>query len=119
MTAFAPRGNTEIIGICDEASRIEQLGEDHIRGLAEGLNAGLRAYHDLKYSTFNFCLYSAPFGEGHPDDFRVYASLVSRQSLVEDYRSDDYFLQKMLGTEILVDSPEEIAKRLRDQEDDQ
>jgi galactose-1-phosphate uridylyltransferase len=112
LTAFAPRGNNEIQGICAGASDLNQLTKDHIQGLAEGLSRGLRAYHSIKLSTFNFALYSAPIGED-TDSFRVHLSLISRQSVVENYRCDDYFLQKMLGAEILVDSPEQIAELVR------
>jgi galactose-1-phosphate uridylyltransferase len=113
LAAWAPRGNTELIGVCAGVSRIEDVTDDHIAGLAAGLARGLRAYGRLGYSTFNFAVYSGPSDE--PDGaFSVYASLVSRQSYVENYRCDDYFLQKMLGTEVVVDSPEQVAALARD-----
>lgn len=108
LTAFAPRGNNEVLGICEEATDLTELSDAHVAGLAAGLSRGLAAYYQLKMSTFNFAIYSAPMGGGH-DEHRVHASLVSRQSVVENYRCDDYFLQKMLGAEILVDTPEAIA----------
>ncbi len=114
LAAFAPRGNTELQGICAEVAHLTELKADHLGGLAAGLSQGLSAYHSLGYSTFNFCLYSAPLGLD-ADRFRVYASLISRQSVVEDYRCDDYFLQKMLGTEIVIDTPEQIAELVRRQ----
>ncbi len=112
LTPFAPRGNNEVVGICDGASDLTQLSDAHIEGLAAGLSRGLACYHELKMSTFNFALFSAPTGRGG-DAFRVFSSLVTRQSVVENYRCDDYFLQKMLGAEILVDSPEQIAQMMR------
>lgn len=108
MAAFAPRGNTELFGVCTDVTHLHQLDEQHIDGIAQGLSQGLRAYHSLGYSTFNFSIHGAPVGDSG-DSFRVNCSLVSRQSLVENYRCDDYFLQKMLGTEILVDAPEAVA----------
>lgn len=112
LTPFAPRGNNEIMGICDEASDLTRLTDAHVEGLARGLSRGLACYHGLKMSTFNFALYSAPTGQAK-DAFRVFLSMVTRQSVVENYRCDDYFLQKMLGAEILVDSPERIASLVR------
>ncbi len=113
LSAFAPRGNNELLGICTGATELTELADEHIAGLAAGLNRGLRAYRQLKMSTFNFCIYSAPLGHREREAYRVYVSLVSRQSVVESYRCDDYFLQKMLGTEILVDSPEDVAELVR------
>ncbi|MEW6073333.1 MAG: hypothetical protein AB1726_12180 [Planctomycetota bacterium] len=112
LAAFAPRGNTELLGICAGAAHPTTLTPDHVAGLAAGLAQGLRAYGALRYSTFNLCVYGAPLGADE-EAFRVYASLVSRQSVVESYRCDDYFLQKMLGTEIVVDSPEHVAGLVR------
>lgn len=115
ITPFAPRGNTEVLGVCADVAHLDDLNEAQIAAIAEGLSRGLRAYAALKYSTFNICLYSAPTGQD-AESMRVYVSLVSRQSVVEHYRCDDYFLQKMLGTEILVDSPEEVATIVRELE---
>jgi galactose-1-phosphate uridylyltransferase len=112
IAAFAPRGNNEVQGVCEGARDLTELDDEHVAGLAAGLSRGLTAYHRLKLSTFNFAIYSAPVGGEH-DEFRVYASLVSRQSVVENYRCDDYFLQKMLGAEVLVDPPETIAALVR------
>lgn len=112
LSAFAPRGNNEVVGVCPSARELAALTDGEVRGLAEGLSAALRVYAGMRLSTFNFCLYGAPIGEAS-EASRVYLSAVSRQSVVPDYRCDDYFLQKMLGTEILVDSPEELASLLR------
>ena len=113
LTAWAPRGNSELLAVCDGAASIVDLDEEHVAGLAAGLARGLRTYRGLKFSTFNFALYGAPVGS-EDGSFRVHASLVSRQSVVEHYRCDDYFLQKMLGSEIVIDTPEEIAALARD-----
>jgi galactose-1-phosphate uridylyltransferase len=113
LAPFAPRGNTEVFGVCAEVAHLCDLSDAHIAAIAEGLSRGLSAYASLKYSTFNFCIYAAPQGLDH-DTMRVNVSLVSRQSVGENYRCDDYFLQKMLGTEILIDPPEEVAAIVRE-----
>jgi hypothetical protein len=35
--------------------------------------------------------------------------MISRQNLYPNYRNDDYFLQKLLQTELIINLPEEIA----------
>jgi UDPglucose--hexose-1-phosphate uridylyltransferase len=112
LAAFAPRGNNEVQGHCEGASDVAALTDDHVAGLAEGLSAVLRVYAGLKLSTFNFCIYGAEVGMDR-GSMGAYLSVVSRQSVVRNYRCDDYFLQKMLGTEILVDPPERIAELVR------
>jgi hypothetical protein len=39
--------------------------------------------------------------------------MVNRQNLSAAYRNDDYFLQKLLDTDLVVTPPEELAGRLR------
>ena len=111
MAAFAPRGNTELIGVCDGVERLTELTSEHLEGLAQGLAQGLRTYRSLGYSTFNLAITGAP--EGEAAGARVTASLVSRQSVVAHYRCDDFFLQKMLGAEILIEPPERVAELTR------
>ncbi len=48
-------------------------------------------------------------GEGHRCVFKI----VSRQNLYPNYRNDDYFLQKMLQTELIFNSPEDLAGQLK------
>lgn len=112
LTPFAPRGNLEVLGICADAERLTDLGDAHVAALAAGLSDALRHYHAQRYSTFNFAIYSAPLDAARGTT-RVYVSLVARQSVADLYRCDDYFLQKMLGTELVIDSPEQVAERLR------
>jgi galactose-1-phosphate uridylyltransferase len=112
LTPFAPRGNVEVLGVCADAEKLTDLGDGHVRALAAGLSGVLRHYHGLRYSTFNLCIYSAPL-DAERGTTRVYVSVVSRQSVADLYRCDDYFLQKMLGTEIVIDAPEAVAGALR------
>jgi hypothetical protein len=46
-------------------------------------------------------------GEGH----RCVLKIINRQNLYPNYRNDDYFLQKMLQTELIITQPEELAGR--------
>ena len=63
-------------------------------------------------STFNFSIYSGRFGAGD-DSFRCFLRVVSRQNVYANYRTDDYFLQKMLRNELILTPPEVLASTLR------
>jgi hypothetical protein len=39
--------------------------------------------------------------------------IISRQNVYENYRTDDYFLQKLLRNELILTTPEALAKNLR------
>ncbi|MBF0506921.1 MAG: hypothetical protein HQL09_08795 [Nitrospirae bacterium] len=41
------------------------------------------------------------------------SKIISRQNLYPDYRNDDYFLQKLLHSELIINLPEELAFKLR------
>ena len=45
--------------------------------------------------------------------FRCMLKIITRQNLYPNYRNDDYFLQKLLQSELIINSPEEIADALR------
>ena len=64
-------------------------------------------------STFNFTLYSGPLG-AHDEAFRCFLRVISRQNVYENYRTDDYFLQKLLRNELILTPPETLAASLRD-----
>jgi len=38
---------------------------------------------------------------------------VNRQNLYPNYRNDDYFLQKLLQTELILNLPEDLASEAR------
>jgi len=63
-------------------------------------------------SAFNFTLGGGPLAAsaaGHAVTLRI----VARSAFKYEYRTDDYFLQKQLGGELIFITPEEIAATLR------
>lgn len=54
-----------------------------------------------------------PFLKDKAKVFCVF-KIVNRQNLYPNYRNDDYFLQKLLHSELVITPPEELASRLRD-----
>jgi UDPglucose--hexose-1-phosphate uridylyltransferase len=62
--------------------------------------------------SFNYALYSVRQNSS-TEGSRCVFKIISRQNLYPNYRNDDYFLQKMLQTELIFDPPEELAGKLR------
>ena len=112
LTSFSPLGTNEVLGILCGRRDFLEMDEEDLRGLAEGLSQILKAYDSMGISTFNFSIYSGRFGAGD-DSFRCFLRVVSRQNVYANYRTDDYFLQKMLRNELILTPPEVLASTLR------
>lgn len=113
ITAFSPQGTNEVLGILTGKREFLEMDTRDFFDLAEGLAAVLQGYATLGLSTFNFALYSGPVGAGD-DSFRCLLRIISRQNFYENYRTDDYFLQKLLRNEIILFTPEKLATGLRE-----
>lgn len=113
ITAFSPQGTNEVLGILTGKREFLEMAPQDFSDLAEGLSAVLQGYATLGLSTFNFTLYSGPVGAG-VDAFRCFLRVISRQNLYENYRTDDYFLQKLLRNEIILSTPENLVSSLRE-----
>jgi len=112
LVPFAPLGNREINAVVPDAPRVSALGAEQVTALATGLSGVLAWYERVGLSAFNFMLSGGPLAgadPGHPVVLRVIARSASRP----DYRTDDYFLQKQLGSELIFETPEAIAATLR------
>ncbi len=112
MTAFSPLGSNEIMAVHETESDFAFLSDADIRDLATGISKVLAFYEGLGHLSFNYTLYASrqpQAGEGH----RCLLKIINRQNLYPNYRNDDYFLQKMLQSELIVNLPEELAPRLR------
>ncbi|MBW2368357.1 MAG: hypothetical protein JRH15_10760 [Deltaproteobacteria bacterium] len=108
LAAFSPEGTNEVLGVMPERTRFTELSESDLSGLSEGLVRVLKGYADMGISTFNFAVYSGPMGESDPS-FRCMIRIISRQNVYENYRTDDYFLQKLLRNELILTPPEKLA----------
>lgn len=112
VASFAPQGTNEVLGILPGRRSFLDLDEPALEGLADGIARVLRGYASLKVSTFNFSLYSGPL-RARDDAFCCLLRIVSRQNVYENYRTDDYFLQKLLRNELILTLPEALASALR------
>jgi UDPglucose--hexose-1-phosphate uridylyltransferase len=112
ITSFSPQGANEILGIVADKRDFLEMGDQDFSALAQGLSAIFRGYGNMGISTFNFTLYSGPLGT-RDEAFRCFLRVISRQNVYENYRTDDYFLQKLLRNELILNPPEALATSLR------
>jgi galactose-1-phosphate uridylyltransferase len=112
LAPFAPAGAREALAVAPAIPRLAELEDEHVAALAYGLNRILTWYEDEGLSAFNFTLYGGPLGDGG-GGFPVVLRVIARTAFKQDYRTDDYFLQKQLGGELMFAAPEEMAARLR------
>ncbi|MFX0206304.1 MAG: hypothetical protein ACFFDT_09970 [Candidatus Hodarchaeota archaeon] len=111
LTSFAPIGNHEIVAIVKEASNFQEIALDTLEELGKGMARILKYYEDKGISTYNFSFYSGPL-LNRVDSFRCVFRIISRPNIYQNYRNDDYFLQKLLGSEIVILWPEDLAKEV-------
>jgi UDPglucose--hexose-1-phosphate uridylyltransferase len=112
IAAFSPMGSNEITAIHEGEQDVCSLTETDVADLCRGITKALLLYEHLGLLPFNYALYSVRQGAGTAGG-RCIFKIISRQNLYSNYRNDDYFLQKMLQTELIFNTPEELAERLR------
>ncbi len=112
LASFSPSGTNEIVGVLPKRSHFLELDQEDVNGLAQGFVKVLRGYAEMGISTFNFAIYSGPMGETD-ESFRCFIRIISRQNVYENYRTDDYFLQKLLDNELILTPPEMLAKNIQ------
>jgi UDPglucose--hexose-1-phosphate uridylyltransferase len=111
VTSFAPQGTNEVLGIVEGKRDFLEMGGEEIEGLAQGLSRVLKGYGSMGISTFNFSICSGSLRQ-RDDAFRCFLRIISRQNVHENYRTDDFFLQKLLRNELILTLPEELAPTL-------
>jgi UDPglucose--hexose-1-phosphate uridylyltransferase len=112
LAPFAPAGARETIAVVPGASRLSELGAPQVAALSKGL-AGVLAWYEAEgLSAFNFTVFGGAL-DGRETGFPVVLRVIARTAFKQDYRTDDYFLQKQLGGELMFAAPEEMAARLR------
>ncbi len=112
LAAFSPIGSNEITAIHDNETDFEMLPAADLRDLAHGISKVLLLYEQLGLLSFNYSLYSIQRSCRDAGQRCVF-KIISRQNLYPNYRNDDYFLQKMLQTELIFNLPEELAAQLK------
>ena len=112
LTAFSPMGNNEVIAIHEAESDFGLLSETDLRNVAKGISRVLSFYESLGHLSFNSSIFSVRRASSQKG-FRCLLKIISRQNPHPNYRNDDYFLQKLLHSELIINLPEELASGLR------
>ncbi len=112
VAAFAPLGGNEVIGVIEGARGLAEITQEDVLDLGRGISAVLKGYARLGYGTFNFTLFLPPLDE-RTGWFCPHIRLITRQNFYENYRTDDYFLQRQLGSELIITPPERVAEIIR------
>ncbi len=112
LTPFSPLGNNEVMAVHKDHWDFNDLSEDDIMDLSTGISRILSYYETMGHLSYNYSLYSVrkEMGDG---SFRCMLKIITRQNLYANYRNDDYFLQKLLQSELIITPPEELAQGLR------
>jgi UDPglucose--hexose-1-phosphate uridylyltransferase len=112
LTPFSPLGNNEVMAIHEEQCDLNFLTGDDVSNLSSGISKILFHYETLGHLSYNYALYSVRRERGD-EGFRMLLKIITRQNLYSNYRNDDYFLQKLLQSELIINPPEELAEQLR------
>jgi UDPglucose--hexose-1-phosphate uridylyltransferase len=112
LATYSPMGSNEITAIHDSEADLSMLTEADLQDLAYGISRVLLLFERLGHISFNFALYSIRHTLTEKGD-RCIFKIISRQNLYPNYRNDDYFLQKLLQTELIFNLPEDLASQLR------
>ena len=113
LTPFAPSGSNEVLAVLPGQHDLCALNEEAVGALARGVSRVLAHYWRSGFSTFNMTLFADACGSEEAV-FPVHLRLICRQNVSPDYRTDDYFMQKLLGEELMLTTPEQLAGGLRE-----
>ena len=112
LTAFSPIGINEIIALHEGENDFGALLEDDLRALSSGISRVLTFYESLGHLSFNYSILSQRNNQPK-SGYRCLLKIISRQNLYPNYRNDDYFLQKLLQSELIINLPEDLTVKLR------
>ena len=105
-------GTNEVMAVHEEKADFTALSDEEITDLASGISRILSFYEGLGHMSFNYTLFSTRESAGHKGS-RCLFKIITRQNLYPNYRNDDYFLQKLLQSELIFSLPEELAEGVR------
>jgi galactose-1-phosphate uridylyltransferase len=112
IAAFSPIGSNEVMAIHEHESDFAELTMEDIGALSYGISRVLHCYGSLGYLSFNYALYSSK-KLAREEGQRSIIKIITRQNLYPNYRNDDYFLQKLLQSELIITLPEELTLKMR------
>ncbi|MGM0402910.1 MAG: hypothetical protein ACQEQN_04275 [Thermodesulfobacteriota bacterium] len=115
IAAFSPTGFNEIQAVWPKKQNFLQFTEKDIADLSKGLSHILKTMHTMKLSSFNFACFCAPLNDPITDEpeMACFMRIVNRQNVIPNHRTDDYFLQKLLKNELILNPPEKLAQWMK------
>lgn len=115
LAAFSPTGYNEIQAVWPAKQNFLQLSDQDVQDLSEGLSHILKVFHSMKLSSFNFSCFCAPLNDPVKDNPELccFMRIVNRQNVIPHHRTDDYFLQKLLKNELILNPPEKLAQWMK------
>ncbi|MGW8287277.1 MAG: hypothetical protein ACWGOD_03475, partial [Desulfobulbales bacterium] len=96
----------------EDLGDLDELTENDFNTLSSGIAKVLLYYEALGHLSYNYALYSVR-NTHNTGGFRALIKIITRQNLYPNYRNDDYFLQKLLQSELIITPPEELATNLK------
>lgn len=112
MMAFSPTGSNEVNAVHEFETDFGELSDEDIKDLSYGISKVLAFYESIGYLSFNYSLFSVRKTAAETGS-RCFIKIINRQNLYPNYRNDDYFLQKLLQSELIIDTPEEQTGKLK------
>ncbi len=112
ITSFSPIGQNEVQIIWPSKRHFLEWDDGDVKFAAVGISNVLNVYHSMNFSTFNFSIFSGSL-DGSDDSFRCMMRIITRQNVVPNHRTDDYYFQKLLRDEIILVPPEKLAEKIR------
>ncbi|MDX1776926.1 MAG: hypothetical protein R3297_10115 [Desulfobulbales bacterium] len=112
LTPFSPLGINEIMAVHEDSGDLGELSGDDLENLSAGIAKVLNYYEALGHLSYNYALYSTK-NDNNDGSFHLFLKIITRQNLYANYRNDDYFLQKLLQSELIITPPEELAQQLQ------
>jgi galactose-1-phosphate uridylyltransferase len=108
---YAPLRQNEIRATITEKSSINDLSEEDMNHIAEGIEKALRFYSSQGVGAFNVCLYSA-LGES-PAYFWAGLEMASRPGVKPIYLNDIWSLPLLLNSSEVFEAPEALCRKVR------
>lgn len=112
LTPFAPKGLNESQGIVSGVSDLSSLSPGDLDDITNGIKRVLTYYQHVGIRSFNFAIYSGPFGEAS-SYFDLNLRIVSRYGYKPKFVSDVWALQYLLDEQEVYEAPEETCSKLR------
>ena len=89
------------------------LNEDDIFGIADGISKVLRGFYDKGIRSVNMTINSAPLDENLGEFLYLNIRIVSRSLMVENYTTDQGFMEVLHNEPIISTIPEDVALGLK------